>query len=228
MTRERWMALCFAAGSVAFLVGPFPGYVQLVGASADAATFFAGSVLFTAGGALQVSLAAGGARAAWWAAVVQSAGTLFFNVTTFRALDTALSNPDYDRLVWRPDAFGSVCFLVSGAIAYRASARRGWLPAREAAGWWEPALNLAGCVLFAIAAGAGYVVPSTGSVIDLAAANLTTAAGAACFLACAVATLVSGRTHKSPRLRRLRALERAVERDRGSARTGDAPTGPVA
>jgi hypothetical protein len=215
------MALCFAAGSVAFLVGPFPGYAQLVGARADAATFLAGSVLFTAGGALQVSLAVGESRPAWWAAVVQSAGTLFFNVTTARALDVALSNPDYDRLVWRPDAFGSVCFLVSGVIAYRASARHGWLPARGGAGWWEPALNLVGCVLFGIAAVAGYVVPSTGSVTDLAAANLTTAAGAACFLACAVATLVSGRTLKSPRLRRLRALERSLGRMRNE------PVGPV-
>ena len=31
MTRVRWMALCFALGSTCFLIGPFPGYVQLVG-----------------------------------------------------------------------------------------------------------------------------------------------------------------------------------------------------
>ena len=53
MSRERWMALCFALGSTCFLVGPFPGYAQLVGATADAVTFFVGSILFTAGGALQ-------------------------------------------------------------------------------------------------------------------------------------------------------------------------------
>ena len=28
MTRERWMALCFALGSVCFFVGPFPGYAS--------------------------------------------------------------------------------------------------------------------------------------------------------------------------------------------------------
>jgi hypothetical protein len=50
MSRERWMAGCFALGSTCFLIGPFPGYVQLVGASADAITFFVGSILFTAGG----------------------------------------------------------------------------------------------------------------------------------------------------------------------------------
>src|SRR3954470_5045490 len=57
MTRERWMALCFASGSTCFLIGPFPGYASLVGDGADAVTFFAGSVLFTAGGALQSSVA---------------------------------------------------------------------------------------------------------------------------------------------------------------------------
>jgi hypothetical protein len=51
------MALFFALGSLCFLIGPFPGYAQLVGASADAVTFFVGSVLFTIGGALQCSLA---------------------------------------------------------------------------------------------------------------------------------------------------------------------------
>ena len=194
-SRERWMASFFAAGSSCFLIGPFPGYVDLVGPGADAVTFFLGSLLFTAGGALQTSLAfpvrhAGSAgRAAWRAAAIQSAGTLFFNVTTYQAMHTALSDPQYDRLVWRPDALGSICFLVSGAIAYRASARRGWLPVRGGSGWWEPSMNLMGCVFFAISAVAGYVVPSTGSMLDLAAANWNTVLGAACFEACALATL---------------------------------------
>jgi hypothetical protein len=219
MSRERWMALFFALGSTCFLIGPFPGYAQLVGASADAVTFFIGSILFTAGGALQTSIAfperhSGAAgRAAWWAATAQSAGTLFFNVTTYQALHTSLSNSNYDRLVWRPDAFGSICFLISGAIAYRASARHGWMPARGRPGWWEPSINLLGCIFFGISAIAGYLVPSTGSLLNLAAANWNTALGAACFLTCALATLLTGRTLKSPRLRRLHKLEHAVERD---------------
>ena len=57
MTRLRWMALFFALGSTCFLVGPLPGYVQLVGEQVDAITFFVGSILFTAGGALQSWLA---------------------------------------------------------------------------------------------------------------------------------------------------------------------------
>jgi hypothetical protein len=186
------MAAAFAVGATCFLVGPFPGYLALVGPRADAITFFVGSIFFTTGGALQSALAfparhdAGSGRAAWWSAIVQSAGTLFFNVSTFQAIDTAFANPHYNRLVWRPDALGSVCFLVSGVIAYAASARHGWLPARGEPGWWLAGVNLLGCVFFGISAVAGYVVPSTGSVVDLAASNWNTSLGAACFLACAV------------------------------------------
>ena len=221
MTRERWMALLFASGSACFLVAPVPGYASLVGATAVAVTFFVGSLLFTAGGAMQTWLAfserrsPGPGRAAWRAAVVQSAGTLFFNVTTFLAISTLPSNPGYDRLVWRPDALGSICFLVSGLLAFRAAPRHGWRPARDRPGWWEPGVNLLGCVLFGVAAVAGYLVPSTGSILDLAAANWNTAAGAACFLACALATLWTGRTTKSPRFRRVRAVESAFDRLEG-------------
>ena len=146
--------------------------------------------------------------------MVQLAGTLFFNVTTFRALHHSLSDPDYDRLVWRPDALGSICFLVSGAIAYRASSRRGWLPAARRPGWWEPSVNLLGCVLFGdLGRSPDYVVPATGSVLDLAAANWTTALGAACFLACASQTLLTGHTSKSARRRHRRArLGHDIER----------------
>ena len=219
MTRERWMAVFFATGSTCFLVGPFPGYANLVGDRADAVTFFVGSVLFTVGGALQASLAFPErhtppyGRPAWWTAAIQSVGTVFFNVTTYRALHTALSSSEYNKLVWRPDTLGSVCFLVSGAIAYWFSARRGWGPARGGPGWWEPSVNLLGCVLFGISAIAGHVVPSTGSMIDQAAANWTTSLGAACFLGCAVATLLTGHTSKSPRLRRLHKLEHVVAVD---------------
>jgi hypothetical protein len=221
------MALCFALGSTCFLVGPFPGYAQLVGETADAVTFFVGSILFTAGGALQSWLAwperraAPGGRAAWWSAIVQSAGTLFFNVTTYQAMHVALTSPDYDRLVWRPDWRGSICFLVSGAVAYAASPRRGrggWRPARGGAGWWQPAVNLLGCVFFGISAVAGYAVPSTGSVLDLAAANWTTSLGAACFLACALDTLRTDKASKMPLRRELQALEHELERELSGTR----------
>src|ERR1700760_849476 len=71
VNRQRWMALCFALGSLCFFVGPFPGYANLVGDSADAITFFVGSILFTAGGAIQSWLSwperhrRGSGRPAW-------------------------------------------------------------------------------------------------------------------------------------------------------------------
>jgi len=217
------MAGFFALGSTCFLVGPLPGYLQLVGETADALTFFVGSILFTAGGALQSWLAwaawhsrAGGGAAAWWSAIVQSAGTVFFNVTTYQAIHVALTSPDYDRLVWRPDWRGSICFLVSGAIAYLASPRHRWhrwLPRRGSAGWWQPTVNLLGCLFFGISAVAGYVVPVSGSMLDLAAANWNTSLGAACFLACALDTLHSDRASKMPLRDELRALEHDLERD---------------
>ena len=220
MTRRRWMALFFALGSTCFLVGPFPGYAELVGDRADAITFFVGSILFTGGGGLQSWLAWGdwrartpGGRAAWWSAIVQSAGTLFFNVTTYQAMHVALTSSEYDKLVWRPDWRGSICFLVSGGIAYVASPRRGWWPQGAGDGWWQPGVNLLGCIFFGISAVAGYVVPSTGSMIDLAAANWNTSLGAACFLACALDTLRTGRASKMPVRRGLRKLEHELERD---------------
>jgi hypothetical protein len=216
------MALCFALGSTCFLIGPFPGYAQLVGESADGVTFFVGSILFTAGGALQSWLAwpdrrvPGGGRAAWWAAIVQSAGTLFFNVTTYQAMHVALTSSEYNRLVWRPDWRGSICFLVSGAIAYRASRRHGWhgwLPERGGSGWWQPAVNLLGCIFFGISAVAGYLVPATGSLLNQAAANWNTSLGAACFLACALDTLHTDRASKMPLRQRLERLEHELEDD---------------
>ena len=56
-------------------------------------------------------------------------------------------------------------------------------------------------------------MPSTGSVLDQAAANWNTALGAVCFLACAVDTLLSDEAAKMPGRRRLRELERALDRD---------------
>jgi hypothetical protein len=87
------------------------------------------------------------------------------------------------------------------------------LPLRGGAGWWQPAVNLLGCVFFGISAVAGYVVPSTGSMLDQAAANWNTSLGAACFLACALDTLHTDRASKMPLGRRLRELEHKLEAD---------------
>ena len=96
-------------------------------------------------------------------------------------MQAGLDSTQEDRLVWTPDLVGSVCFLVSGLLAYRVV--RG---TRHARVWRMAAVNLLGCVLFMVSAIASYIVPATGSILDLAAANWGTALGAACFFAGAV------------------------------------------
>ena len=186
-TANLWIGVLFAIGSTCFLVGPFPGFVELVGSEIDAFVFFAGSVFFTSAALLQMLHSRGGLDR--WACVVQFAGTLFFNVSTFHALQTGLDANEYDRLVWRPDWRGSVCFLVSGVLAYLGVRRL----SRRAIDWRIAVVNLAGCVAFGISAVAGYVVPSTGSALHLAAANAWTSFGALCFLVGALLLLPSRR-----------------------------------
>src|SRR3954464_361399 len=95
-TLDRFIGVGFATGSACFFIGPFPGFVQVVGSEADAAIFFAGSVLFTFAAGLELregTLRRGrrwGADPSWWSAAVQFAGTLLFNVSTFSALQDSL------------------------------------------------------------------------------------------------------------------------------------------
>ena len=74
-------------------------------------------------------------------------------------------------------------------------------------------VNLLGCIFFGVSAVAGYVVPSSGSIVDLAAANWNTSLGAACFLACALDTLRTDKASKMPLRRELRALEHEFQRE---------------
>ena len=191
MRTRWWIAVLFAAGSTCFLVAPFPGFVQLVGPTVDAAVFFVGSLLFTSAATLQWRTSGSGLD--WWSSVVQLVGTVFFNITTFRAMSTAIGSSSYDQLVWRPDAYGSTCFLVAGCLAYVAVA--GALFRRPPAGLESAiaAVNLFGCVAFAIAAVGAWVLPTTGSPVNVTIANLTTAVGALAFLVGSLLLLVPER-----------------------------------
>src|SRR5262249_38009470 len=125
----------------------------------------------------------------WWASAVQVAGTIFFNISTFDALRRGLDANQYNRLVWAPDALGSICFLISGYLAYYAVCGRFACRPRRTQEWWIAAVNPLGCVAFGISA---YVIPATGTALDLARANATTAFGALCFLVGAVLLLPAG------------------------------------
>jgi YrhK-like protein len=200
---DRWIGIGFAIGSLCFFVGPFPGVIDLVGAEADAIIFFVGSIFFTLAALLEVregTLRIGrrwAADASWWSAAIQFVGTLLFNLDTFDALNDNLSSGQEDTLVFAPDLIGSACFLVSGVIAYWVVTGPRLLPAKRDREWTMTAVNFLGCVFFGISAIASYIVPSTGSILDLAAVNWGTGLGALCFFIGAVMLLP--RRHGVPR-----------------------------
>lgn len=212
----RAMGIFFAAGSLCFVIAPITAYANAVGGTTDGLTYFIGSILFTLGGASQCLLAAPerpdrpSGLAGWRTAWIQSVGTVLFNVMTLASIYVLITSTTYDTVVWVPNAIGSLCFLISGAIFYLSSPRRGWLPLREHKGWWEAAVNMLGCVLFAISAVTGYVRGRPGAPISADITNWTTALGALCFLAVALTACGLGVTLKAPRLRQLRTLAREV------------------
>ena len=206
-----WIAVLFVGGSVCFVVAPLPGFLQAVGPQTVGAVFFGGSVLFTAAALVQwletVNADPGpGAppatrlrvvtwephRIDWWISGVQLLGTLFFNASTFSALSTAIDSPAYNQQVWRPDALGSVCFLVSGYLAY-VEVAGGLLarPLRTLEGGIV-AVNLLGCVAFGASAAASYVLPSTGGELGPNISLVGTSLGALAFLIGALLLLPEG------------------------------------
>jgi len=204
--RGWWIAVLFAVGSLLFALGAVPGYASAVGARWDAATFFTGSLFFTAAGFLTYREAVdagpqppGSARRRffvfepgridWWATAVQFAGTLFFNVSTAVAVRSDLSAQAAHQHVWRPDAFGSVAFLVASALAWFEVCHgwTGWRP--RSWSWWITLLNLIGSVAFGVSAVAGYINPATGQLHNAELSNLGTFIGALCFFAGALLLL---------------------------------------
>lgn len=197
MTSEataRRAAVAFALGSVCFMLGPIPAFSAAAGLVAVNAVFFVGSLFFTTGGVLQQlsvgwGLGRAGDRRTWWSSAVQLLGTLFFNLSTWVALVGAATALAHGGTGWRPDAYGSVCFLVSsilGVIVVR-SAFGAWAP--RSRDWAEAWLGMVGSILFAVSAVGAYIRPTTGSPVDLFWANAGTFTGAACFLAAALLAL---------------------------------------
>ena len=176
------MAILFAGGSACFVVASLPGFVQLVGSEVVGVVYFVGSLQFTAAAAIQWLATIGRLGLDWWSSGIQFVGTLLFNRNTYHAMQAGLDASSYDRLVWTPDVLGSICFLIASYLAY-AQACGGFVrrPRRDRESVMA-VLNLAGSVAFGIAAIAAYWVPTSGSVLDLAAANGFTALGGLCFL----------------------------------------------
>jgi hypothetical protein len=205
-----WIGVLFAIGSICFALGAAPEYVGLVGDSADAITFFVGSIFFTTAALLQyLEVVANPSRVPpglqgrerwrlftweprridWWASLVQLVGTVYFNVSTFHAVDLELSSTQINDLVWRPDVAGSICFLVASGLAWAEAGHAWWSWQPRSLSWRITALNLAGSIAFGVSAVASKIVPTTDQVRNVTLMNLGTFVGALCFLVGAVLLL---------------------------------------
>ena len=215
--RVRFTAIGFMVGSFLFALGVPLSLDSDLDPSVAGWTFFAGSVFFTTAGLLQFLSSREHAQPAsgessggswigrkfharsldWTASAIQLAGTLFFNVNTFRAatiLDPTTA--EVNRLVWAPDALGSILFLVSSGIAFAPEVR--WRRHRHARNrsWAIGALNLLGSVFFGLSAIGALLLPDTGSAVNVVWANAGTFLGAVCFFVGA-ALLLPRRSHSS-------------------------------
>lgn len=196
--RGWWIAVLFVVGSFLFALGAVPAYTNAVGTSWDAVTFFVGSLFFTSAGYLSYREAVDAAPASpgatrrrffvfaphridWSATAVQLVGTLLFNISCGFALRVNLSAQAAHQHVWRPDALGSICFLVASTLAWFEVAH-GWLAWRpRSRPWWITVANLVGSVAFGVSAVAGYINPSTGQLNNADRSSMATFVGAVCF-----------------------------------------------
>lgn len=192
------VAALFMVGSFLFALGSIPLFSQTVDPGVVGVTFFVGSVFFTLAGYsqfLQVINDRADHRGPptfrfwawqpdsmlWWATLIQFAGTLFFNISTFNAMLKGLSTTETNHLVWAPDFFGSIAFLVASHLAWLFVCGRLWLVRKEDADWWIAALNYVGSIFFMLSALGAFTLPTTGNIVNLTIVNLGTFVGAVCF-----------------------------------------------
>lgn len=195
--RGWWIAVLFMVGSTCFAAGSFPATASIIGDDAGW-VFFVGSIFFTTAAYLQYHEAAnqgshveGHGRSrrlirlrpesiGWWASAIQLIGTVWFNISTFNAL-RELSTRQEEALVWAPDAFGSICFLVASGLALIEVCDKLWCWKPKLITWKIAAINMVGSVAFGISAIGAFVVPETGNLNNATVANTFTFLGAVMF-----------------------------------------------
>ncbi|MEM9513814.1 MAG: hypothetical protein AAGA42_03065 [Actinomycetota bacterium] len=207
-----WIGVLFAVGASCFLVASVPVYLDAQGSTGQGVTYFVGSIFFTAAATLQFEQTqsvgldpsspgtrrAGGRftlgvrRIDWWAALVQVAGTLLFNRSTWFAMWESESAAGFDRLVWVPDVAGSICFLLASWLAWAEVCDGAWRWRPTTIGWWVSASNLLGSVAFGFSAVGALAIDQVALSDGLATGG--TLVGAACFLVGAVLLLPELRT----------------------------------
>jgi hypothetical protein len=187
-------AVLFMVGSACFALGSAPFFSSVASAAVCGAIFFVGSLFFTSAGFSQFVQVVNTPprptrrlvawelrRADWWAAVIQSIGTLWFNINTFNALRTGLTVQQQNLRIWTPDFIGSICFLVASELALIVVCHRAVCVQRASTDWWIAAINLLGSIFFMASALAAFVLPDTGDLVDATLANTGTFLGALCF-----------------------------------------------
>jgi hypothetical protein len=185
-----WMGVLFAVGSLCFALAAIVSQWASAPRPAIGVTYFVGSIFFTAAACLQWRSATREPRGVdWWASVIQLAGTLFFNVSTFAGMKHGFDARQSNLRVWTPDVFGSICFLVSSEMAYAAVCGRWFCLRPRSLAWRIAALNLVGSIAFGVSAVTSLIEPSTQEPVSAAIANAGTAVGALCFLAGALLLL---------------------------------------
>lgn len=188
LSRQCWL---FAIGSTLFAVATAPRFSVAAGAGATNSLCFLGSWFFTTAAFMQLRLAAGSSWLERHSARSQFTGTVLFNISTGAAL-VMQTVTERRRLVWTPDAAGSLAFLISAVMAVAAVAVTSSAEDLQAVGVTRDraiaAINQAGCVAFGLSAGAAFV-RTTGVTEDEWMANIGTFVGALCFLIAALLAL---------------------------------------
>lgn len=202
------MSVLFACGALCFALAAIAAQWESASRPGIGVTFFVGSLLFTTAAYLQYS-GTGNARRDpesarrqqwkprsweprridWLAASVQLVGTVFFNFSTFAAMKRGLDTHQINTRVWGPDAFGSICFLVSSELAYANICRRWVCLKLRSRSWQIASLNLLGSIAFGVSAVASLIEPSSGEPISARVSNAGTSLGGVCFLIAALALM---------------------------------------
>jgi hypothetical protein len=183
----------FAIGSLLFATATIPGLSAVTGAGFANLLCFIGSWFFTTAGWMQLVLSGPAIWIGWLSAATQFAGTLLFNISTGSALWAHAVKPER-RLVWAPDATGSLAFLISGVLGVVAVTAVVGIIELKSRDWQSEWINLLGCVAFAVSA-LGAFISETGVTADAVLANLGTFIGALCFLVAAL-VILPRRSHR--------------------------------